>query len=135
MKCFSKLEQQVAKKSVKKLKLTYIFFQIRAFTTFFGWRIVLEMLLMLGYIVFNFYFMMATFHFATDVTLDSIFMQCIMFLPSLVVSYGMYNICQEATALTKDSIEFARRLDRILMKQCALLTDKNEENRGFLLVV
>jgi hypothetical protein len=55
-----------------------------------------------------------------------------MFLPSLVVCYGIYNICQAATSLTKDSNEFARRLDRILMKQCTL---PDQENRGFLLVV
>jgi hypothetical protein len=58
-----------------------------------------------------------------------------MFLPSLlVVCYGIYNICQAATLLTKDSNEFPRRLDRILMKQCTL-ADTSEENKGFLLVV
>ncbi len=87
---------------------------------------------MLCYIVFNFYFILVTFHFATDVTFDFIAIQSVMFLPSLVVCYGIYNICQAATSLTKDSNEFARRLDRILMKQCTL---PDQENRGFLLVV
>ncbi|XP_035704885.1 uncharacterized protein LOC118434780 [Folsomia candida] len=121
--CFSKLEEQVEN-----------------FNALFGWRLVAEMWMFLCLIIFSIYFFATSLDFAEDLTFANMFLTFYTFVPLAVIGHSILLICQASTALTKGSMEFAKRLDHTITTECmgTVYVDQKyngDDNQAFIIAL
>lgn len=91
------------------------------------------MITLLCFIVFDFYFLAISITFVDTISFAYSLVMIYTIVPVVLTWHVVFDICQTSTALTKGSIEFARRLNLIITDACK--DNPPNENMHILIAV